>query len=116
MQAARGPQDTAWEAARSSAPIHRVVDGEARLPTSLADRVMARLRSGSSTHAIAAAEGISPALAQIMVEDLQRRGLAMGAESLCASGLGACGEGPVSEQAALHCAGCPLVSLRRRSA
>lgn len=83
---------------------------------SLQARVVARLQMGASTSAIAAAEGITPGLAEIIVDDLQRRGMAIDAQSLCASGLGACGGGPLSDEALVHCAGCPLVPLRRRSA
>ena len=84
---------------------------------SLVDRVRARLLAGATVEAIAAGEGISAALAGIMVDDLQRRGLAASASSLCASGLGACGsDAPMKDLDAdvrIHCAGCPLIPLRR---
>lgn len=63
---------------------------------------------------IARQEQISPALAQIMVEELSRSGRVMEANSLCASGLGACGGG-TGDAVALHCAGCPLIPLRTTS-
>ncbi|WP_129587599.1 hypothetical protein [Actinomyces minihominis] len=84
-------------------------------PFSLAERVRAHLRTGATVSSIAGAEGVSPVLVEILVDDLERRGLASQAESLCASGLGACSGGD-SPQVALHCAGCPLVPLRPRSA
>ena len=71
----------------------------------------ARLLQGGTVAAVAVSENISVGLATIIVEDLGRRGLVSPAESLCASGLGACGGG-VSDQIALYCAGCPLISLR----
>lgn len=80
-------------------------------PPSLTERVKARLRAGATTQTIANLEGISPGLAELMVEDLKRRGMVMSAESLCASGLGACGGGD-SDEVRLHCAGCPLIALR----
>ncbi len=79
----------------------------------LVERVQARLRTGATVKAIAALEGISVPLATIIVEDLERRGVASPAESLCASGLGACGGG-AGPDVSLHCAGCPLVPLRPR--
>ena len=77
----------------------------------LEERVKARLVEGGTMAAVAASENISVGLATIIVEDLGRRGLVSPAESLCASGLGACGSGE-SDQIALHCAGCPLIPLR----
>lgn len=83
---------------------------------SLSERVQAHLRTGATVQKIAHAEGINLILAEIIVDDLQRRGDALPAESLCSSGLGACGGGPTSEEVRLYCAGCPLVPLRSRSA
>ena len=80
-------------------------------PISLMDRVRARLLAGATLSSIAAGEGISLALAEIMVDDLERRGLAASADSLCSSGLGACGSG-ASPETMVTCAGCPLVPLR----
>lgn len=77
----------------------------------LEDRVKDRLVEGGTVAAVAASENISLALATIIVEDLGRRGLVSPAESLCASGLGACGSGE-SDEIALHCAGCPLIPMR----
>lgn len=76
-------------------------------PVSLTDRVVARLHAGATVESIALNEEISPGLAQLMVDELERRGMLMSATSLCASGLGACG-GVDTEQVRLHCAGCPL--------
>ncbi len=77
----------------------------------LEDRVKSRLFEGATIVGVAAAENISVGLATIIVEDLGRRGLVSPAESLCASGLGACGGGK-SAQVAIHCAGCPLLPMR----
>lgn len=82
--------------------------------TSMTDVVQAHLRTGATVQKIADAEGISSALVEIMVDDLERRGLAASANSLCASGLGACGTGEATDTALL-CAGCPLASLRTTS-
>ena len=79
--------------------------------TSLIERVQTRLQSGATIEAIARLEHISLPLAQIMVEELTRSGQAIGAESLCASGLGLCGGG-TDEAARLYCAGCPLIPLK----
>lgn len=79
--------------------------------STLEERVKSRLVEGGTIAAVAVAENISVGLATIIVEDLGRRGLVSPAESLCASGLGACGSG-VSDQVALHCAGCPLIPLK----
>lgn len=82
---------------------------------SLVDRVRARLLGGSTTASIAKGEMISLALAEIMVDDLLRRGLAASATSLCASGLGAC-EGGDGEDVRVHCAGCPIKGVFRAPA
>lgn len=82
-------------------------------PPSLTARVQTRLEEGGTVTSIATSENITPALAAIMVEDLMRRGLVTPAESLCASGLGACGGG-AGPEVAIHCAGCPLIPLRRK--
>ncbi len=76
-------------------------------PVPLIDRVRARLVAGATVRSIAAGEGISVELTEIMVDDLERRGLAASAGSLCSSGLGACGTG-TAPQAAIACASCPL--------
>ena len=96
--------------AAKTAPL-RVPDGA----QTLEDRVKRRLRAGATLLGVASAENISVALATIIVEDLTRRGLVSGAESLCASGLGACG-GSQSEQTLIHCSGCPLVPMRQSKA
>ena len=86
------------------------------MTSSVPQRIQARLRTGATTAAIAAAEGLNPILVDIVVDDLRRRGELLPAESLCASGLGACGTEEVTEDVLIHCAGCPLMPLRRRSA
>lgn len=83
---------------------------------SLADRVLARLKVGATVEAIANAEGVSKTFVTVMVDDFERRGLAISANSLCSSGLGACGTG-VAEETPLMCAGCPLaVAAPKRKA
>lgn len=69
------------------------------------------LQQGLSVPLAAAKEGISASLGQIIVDDLQRRGMLLSATSLCSSGLGACGGG-TSPEAKLHCSGCPLISAK----
>lgn len=108
--AAGAPGTGSQSAARHYAPLGPPVGAR---PPSLIDRVRARLLAGATTQSIAAGEGISPALAEIMVDDLQRRGLAATANSLCASGLGACAGG-TGDDVRIHCAGCPLVPLRAK--
>lgn len=80
-------------------------------PTSLAERVRLRLATGATIQSIAAAEGVSETFVSVMVDDFERRGLAARANSLCASGLGACGVG-TSPEVALQCVGCPLAAPR----
>lgn len=75
----------------------------------LAERVRLRLAAGATIQSIAAAEGVSEAFVSVMVDDFERRGLAVSANSLCASGLGACGTGS-SPEVALQCIGCPLAA------
>lgn len=83
---------------------------------SLADRVLSHLKAGATIGAIASAEGVSTTFVTVMVDDFERRGLAISANSLCSSGLGACGTG-LSDETALMCAGCPLaVATPKRSA
>lgn len=77
----------------------------------LSDRVLKRLEQGATVTAIAARERADARLVSVIVDDLTRRGLVGSANSLCASGLGACGSGQ-SPEVALQCAGCPLASLR----
>lgn len=74
---------------------------------SLVNRVAADLAEGMSIPGVAAREGISPELGQIIVDDLLRRGVLTSATSLCASGLGAC-SGGTSPTTKVACAGCPL--------
>lgn len=71
-------------------------------------RLYVALRAGSTLTAAAAQAGVSLSMAQIMVDELERTGLLQRAESLCASGLGACGGG-TSDEVKVHCAGCPIV-------
>lgn len=84
-------------------------------PVSLIDRARARLLTGSTVAAVARSEGISLALVEIMVEELERRDMAASAGSLCASGLGPCSQ--AQPEVPIQCAGCPLIPLggkRRR--
>lgn len=79
-------------------------------PAGARQRLFLALRRGATVNAAAAEAGVSPALAEIMVEEMTRQGLLGRAESLCASGLGACGGGE-GEEVRLHCAGCPILPL-----
>lgn len=71
-------------------------------------RLKEALARGCTLEAAAAQAQVSKAFATVVIEDMQRRGHATSAQSLCASGLGAC-HGNHDPQVALHCAGCPLV-------
>lgn len=55
--------------------------------------------------------GVSLGLAEVMIEEMKRQGLLDRAESLCSSGLGACGGGD-SDEVRIHCAGCPILPLK----
>lgn len=82
--------------------------------STLVERLSVHLREGKTAASAAAAEGISPALGEIIVDDMRRRGVLTPAQSLCASGLGMCSGGK-SQEAKVHCAGCPLVALAPRN-
>ncbi|WP_051259382.1 hypothetical protein [Schaalia suimastitidis] len=71
-------------------------------------RLYVALRRGATVHSAAVQAGISLSLAEVMVDEMQRVGLLDRAETLCASGLGACGGGN-SAEVKLHCAGCPIL-------
>ncbi|MDY5589540.1 MAG: hypothetical protein SPF30_06275 [Arcanobacterium sp.] len=75
---------------------------------SLTSRVLAELRAGKTASEVARALGISAVFVRVMAEHLQRAGLAQSAQSLCSSGLGACTPGPLSPEARVACASCPL--------
>ena len=75
-------------------------------------RIYVALRRGATVSAAAAQASVSQALAQVMIDEMSRTGLLARAETLCSSGLGACG-GADSDEVKLHCAGCPLVPLKR---
>ncbi|QWW19850.1 hypothetical protein I6B53_01600 [Schaalia sp. 19OD2882] len=66
------------------------------------------MRKGRTVRAAAAEAGVSVALAEVIVDEFRRTGLLDSADSLCASGLGACG-GADSAEVRLHCAGCPVM-------
>lgn len=72
-------------------------------------RLYVALRRGATLEAAAAEAGVSVGLARVVVDELGRLGLLARAETLCASGLGACGGGD-SPQVQIHCAGCPLTA------
>ncbi len=71
-------------------------------------RLYLALRQGATLPAAAAMAHVPQPLAEIMVDEMQRQGLLMNAESLCASGLGAC-HGGTSDEVRIHCAGCPIL-------
>ncbi|MDC4233502.1 hypothetical protein M3T53_07255 [Actinomyces sp. B33] len=73
-------------------------------------RILLALRGGATVRAAAAQAGVSPALAEVIVDEMTRQGLVDSAQSLCASGLGMCG-GADSDEARLHCSGCPILPL-----
>lgn len=74
----------------------------------LAARLIADLSQGMSVPVASTRQGISVALGEIITDDLLCRGVLQSAGSLCASGLGMCG-GATSNEAKVHCAGCPLL-------
>ena len=77
-------------------------------------RLFQALRSGRTLAAAAVEADVPLALAEVMVDEMQRQGLLDSATALCASGLGAC-HGGDSEEVRVHCAGCPLtISMPRR--
>ena len=76
-------------------------------------RLFMPLRRGVTVRAAAAEAGVSAALAEVMVDEMRRTGLLDSADTLCASGLGACGGG-TSDEVRIHCAGCPMVPLAPR--
>lgn len=71
-------------------------------------RLYVALRQGATLRAAAAMAGVSIPLAEVMIDEMGRQGLLERAESLCASGLGACGGGN-SDEVKIHCAGCPML-------
>lgn len=71
-------------------------------------RLYVALRLGATVNAAAAMAGVSVPLAEVMIDEMRRQGLLERAESLCASGLGACGGG-TSDEVKIHCAGCPIL-------
>ncbi len=78
-----------------------------------AKAVLDALTDGATVSAAAVACGVSEVFVRTMAEHFSRLGLLGDARSLCSSGLGACTPGVVSDEARVHCAGCPL-SLRRK--
>jgi len=71
-------------------------------------RLREALARGCTLEAAAAQAQVSKAFATVVIEDMERRGHATSAQSLCASGLGAC-HGNKAPEVMLHCSGCPLV-------
>lgn len=91
----------------------RVIDARAEITAPeqpLAERVRVALSRGGTVHAVAAQCHTSEIFVKTMLDHYERLGFLTGAQSLCSSGLGACSphEGDLSEQARVHCAGCPL--------
>lgn len=70
-------------------------------------RLYIALRQGVTLSAAASMAGVSQSLAEVMLDEMRRQGVLERAESLCASGLGACGGG-TSDEVKIHCAGCPI--------
>lgn len=71
-------------------------------------RLYLALRQGGTLKAAARIADVSEEMAEIMVDEMKRQGLLVNAESLCASGLGAC-HGGTSDEVRIHCAGCPIL-------
>lgn len=81
----------------------------------LTDRVLQQLAAGGSVHEIASECGTSEVFVRTILDHFVRLGVVGAAQSLCASGLGACSPGGgESVEAQIHCAGCPLAIRRRR--
>ncbi|WP_240623070.1 hypothetical protein [Schaalia canis] len=104
LHAARSPQDEAPAATtlRGTAPAR---------PPGARQKLYVALRRGATLNAAAAQAGVDLAYAEIMCDEMKRQGLLDRAESLCASGLGACGGG-TSDEVKIHCAGCPILPLK----
>lgn len=80
-------------------------------PPGARQKLYVALRRGATLNAAAAQAGVDLVYAEIMCDEMKRQGLLDRAESLCASGLGACGGG-TSDEVKIHCAGCPIVPLK----
>ncbi len=80
-------------------------------PPGARQKLYVALRRGATLNAAAAQAGVDLAYAEIMCDEMKRQGLLDRAESLCASGLGACGGG-TSDEVKIHCAGCPILPLK----
>lgn len=94
------------------AAARRGGEGTSRGVPGACQRLYVALRRGATVNAAATEAGVNPALAEVMVDEFQRQGLLDRAETLCASGLGACGGGD-SDEVRIHCAGCPIIPLKR---
>lgn len=69
--------------------------------------MLAELSVGATVPAIARKVGVSQVFVQVVLEHYERLGLVGAAQSLCASGTGACGpNGAVTDAAHVACAGC----------
>ncbi|AOZ73537.1 hypothetical protein BK816_07795 [Boudabousia tangfeifanii] len=72
-------------------------------------RVIQEIQAGGTLPAIAQRAGVPVHFAAAIMDHLQRAGKLDSAESLCSSGLGGCAPGgPQTDEAKIHCAGCPL--------
>lgn len=87
-----------------------VIEQERPATVPLAQRVLEALRAGGTAHAVAVQCRTSEIFVKTMMDHYERLGLLAGAQSLCSSGLGACSTAyaNLSDQARVHCAGCPL--------
>ncbi|MDO4259977.1 MAG: hypothetical protein Q4C87_10725 [Actinomycetaceae bacterium] len=92
---------------KSRSPGGGAPQGTPRIPGAR-QRLYQALRGGATITAAAHQAGISPALAEVIMEEMRRVGLLGDATSLCASGLGAC-HGGDSPEVKIHCAGCPIL-------
>ena len=112
----RAASDTSLRSSTSAVPVHSLMP-EAR-PSGAAEntpkrgmvaaRVLEELRAGGTVHAIAVKVGVSEVFVRTMLDHYDRIGILDDAQSFCSSGLGACHTTELSDEARVHCAGCPL--------
>lgn len=71
-------------------------------------RLLAALERGASLDRAADIAGVGRERARLLADHLERAGLVRVAGKQGACAHGACGSGPATPEAAVHCAGCPL--------
>ncbi|MCI7551420.1 MAG: hypothetical protein PUK40_03065 [Actinomycetaceae bacterium] len=91
-----------------------IARNEATREPNMSDRVLKALRQGYSAPEIARKFNTSQVFVEVMLDHFGRLGMADSAQTLCSSGLGACGPaGATTVEAEIACAGCPLVVKRK---